>query len=119
MKIIELFEGPDYDIGSLRSALSVRQGQARKSGQSKELPLSVVKDIARDLGISVTDIDTLKLFKDKIDPAGDVFDITDKGSVLLKNPDKLAQVTKSGGPSVDAMASSNAKNIGSIHGSKS
>lgn len=118
MKIVELFEDPTYDVGSLRSALAVRQGQARKSGQSKELPLSVIKDIARDLGISITDLDTLKQFKDKIDPAGDVFDITNQGSILLKNPDKLAHLTKGGGPSVDAMASSNAKTIGSAHGSK-
>lgn len=111
MKIRELFEDPSYDIGSLRSALSVRQGQARKSGQSKELPLAVIKDIARDLGFSITDLATLKAFKDKIDPTGDVFDITDKGTVILNKPEAAVVPGKGGGPSVDAMASSNAKQI--------
>lgn len=111
MKIIELLEDPSYDIGSLRSALSVRQGQHAKSGQEKELPLSVIKDIARDLGFSITNVDTLKAFKDKIDPTGDVFDITDKGTVILKDPNKMSMLTKGGGPSVDAMAASNAKQL--------
>jgi len=118
MKIVELLEDPSYDIGSLRSALSVRQGQSKKSGSEKELPFAVVKDIARDLGFSITDVDTLKLFRDKIDPTGDVFDISNNGGVLLKNPEKLKAMAKSGGPSVDAMASSNAKTLSPAHGSK-
>lgn len=113
MRIQELLEDPSYDVGSLRSALAVRQGQAKKSGQGKELPFAVVKDIARDLGFSITDLDTLKLFKDKIDPTGDVFDISDKGSIILNKPEALQTLAKGGGPSVDAMASSNAKTIGS------
>ncbi len=112
MKIKELFEDPNYDIGSLRSALAVRQGQSEKNGGSKQLPLAVIKDIARDLGFSITDMDTLKQFKDKIDPTGDVFDITDQGTILFKNPNQQA-MAKGGGPSVDAMASSNAKTISS------
>ncbi len=111
MKIRELFEDPSYDIGSLRSALAVRQGQARKSGQSKELPLAVIKDIARDLGFSITDLDTLRAFKDKIDPTGDVFDITDRGTIVLNKPETDAAPVDSQGPSVDAMASSNAKTL--------
>ena len=111
MKIIELLEDPSYDIGSLRSALSVRQGQAAKSNQQKELPLSVIKDIARDLGFSITNVDALQQFKNKIDPTGDVFDITDKGNVILKDPNKLSMLTKGGGPSIDTMASRNSKNL--------
>ena len=111
MKIIELFEDPTYDIGSLRSALSVRQGQAKKAGGSKELPLAVIKDIARDLGFSITDLDTLKAFKDKIDPTGDVFDITDKGTIMLNKPEAAIMPAKGAGPGVDAMASSNAKQL--------
>ncbi len=111
MKIIELFEDPTYDVGSLRSALAVRQGQVRKSGGSRELPLAVLKDIARDLGFSITDIDTLKAFKDKIDPTGDVFDITDKGTIILNKPEAGVMPAKGAGPSVDAMASSNSKQL--------
>lgn len=110
MKIIELFEDPTYDVGSLRSALAVRQGQIEKSGGSKELPLAIIKDIARDLGFSITDVDTLKQFKDKIDPTGDVFDITDKGTIMFKGQQPQQPMAKSG-PSVDAMASSNAKTL--------
>lgn len=110
MKIRELLEDSSHDIGSLRSALAVRQGQAKKSGVSKELPLSVIKDIARDLGFSITDLDTLKAFKDKIDPTGDVFDITDRGTIILNKPESGAPAA-SGGPNVDAMASSNAKTL--------
>lgn len=111
MKIRELFEDLSYDAGSLRSALAVRQGQAKKAGQSKELPLSVIKDIAKDLGFSITNIDTLKAFKDKIDPAGDVFDITDKGTIILNKPEAAIMPAKGAGPSVDAMAASNAKTL--------
>jgi len=111
MKIKELFEDPTYDIGSLRSALAVRQGQAKKSGGSRELPLAVIKDIARDLGFSITDIDTLKAFKDKIDPTGDVFDITDKGTIILNKPEAAILPSKGSGPSVDAMAASNARQL--------
>lgn len=111
MKIVELFEDPTYDVGSLRSALSVRQGQAKKSGGSRELPLAVIKDIARDLGFSITDLDTLKAFKDKIDPTGDVFDITDKGTIILNKPEAALMPAKGAGPSVDAMAASNAKQL--------
>lgn len=111
MKIIELFEDPNYDIGSLRSALAVRQGQAKKTGGSRELPLAVIKDIARDLGFSITNLDTLKAFKDKIDPTGDVFDITDKGTIILNKPEAAIMPGKSSGPSVDAMAASNSKQL--------
>lgn len=111
MKIRELFEDPTQDVGSLRSALAVRQGQAKKTGASKELPLAVIKDIARDLGFSITDLDTLKAFKDKIDPTGDVFDITDKGTIILNKPEAAIAPAKGAGPSVDAMAASNAKTL--------
>ena len=111
MRIKDLFEDPSYDIGSLRSALAVRQGQIKKSGGSRELPLAIIKDIARDLGFSINDLDTLKAFKDKIDPTGDVFDITDKGTIILNKPEAAIMPAKGAGPSVDAMAASNAKQI--------
>jgi hypothetical protein len=113
MKIRELFEDPTEEVGSLRSALAVRQGQVKKTGSSKELPLAVIKDIARDLGFSITDLDTLKAFKDKIDPTDDVFDITDKGTIILNKPQAAMLPVKGDGPSLDAMAARNAKTLSS------
>jgi hypothetical protein len=114
MKIVELLEDSSYDIGSLRSALSVRQGQA----PGKAISLDVIKNIAKDLGFSITDMATLKLFKDKIDPTGDVIDIDDQGRITLNNPNPEAPIGATGkGPNVDAMAKGNSK-ISPVGGSK-
>lgn len=113
---MRLFE---VDLGSARDVLAVMQGLADKEGQSSELPFPVVMNIIKPFGLGVSTPDALVALKNAIDPTGDVFDVSDdgKGTVILntkvKDQDQGTAPDKATGPSVDAMASSNSKNLGS------
>jgi hypothetical protein len=113
---MRLFE---VDQGSARDVLAVLQGLANKPGdqQPSELPFPVVMKLIQPFGLGISSPDGLIALKNAIDPAGDVFDISDdgKGTVILntkeKSPDQAQQLKKPTGPAVDSMASSNAKNL--------
>lgn len=114
MRLFELF-----DIGSIRSVLAVKQGEADKAGPAKQgipstIPFAALKSYLEPLGINSPD--GLIALKNKVDPAGDVIaDIDKDGNITLKtkiqNPNQDKAQQTGGGPAVDAMASSNAKTL--------
>lgn len=110
---MRLFE---VDLGSARDVLAVLQGLANKEGQSSELPFPVVMNMLKPFGLGISTPDGLIALKNKVDPNGDVIqDVLDNGTVILNtkvpSQDKDAQPKKATGPSVDKMASSNAKDL--------
>ena len=111
---MRLFE---VDQGSARDVLAVLQGLANKEGQASELPFPVVMNVLKPFGLGISSPDGLIALKNEVDPAGDVFDITDdgKGTVVLntrvKDPEQQQAMKKPVGPSVDKMASANSKNL--------
>jgi hypothetical protein len=111
---MRLFE---VDQGSARDVLAVLQGLANKEGQASELPFPVVMNVLKPFGLGISSPDGLIALKNEVDPAGDVFDISDdgKGTVVLntrvKDPEQQQAMKKPVGPSVDKMASANSKNL--------
>ena len=110
---MRLFE---VDQGSARDVLAVLQGLANKQGQSSELPFPVVMNMLRPFGLGISTPDGLIALKNEVDPTGDVIqDILDNGTVVLntKVPGEQqdAPIKKATGPSVDKMASANAKDL--------
>ena len=110
---MRLFE---VDLGSARDVLAVLQGQANRAGQSSTLPFATVMKLIQPFGLGISSPDGLIALKNNIDPAGDVIaDVLDNGSILLNtdkpNPNQDPAQQTGGGPAVDAMASSNAKNL--------
>jgi hypothetical protein len=113
---MKLFE---VDQGSARDVLAVLKGLANKPGhqQPVELPFPTVLNILRPFGLGIATPDGLIALKNNVDPQGSVIqDIKDDGTLVLntnvKNPnDQPKQPKQGGGPSVDRMASSNAKNL--------
>jgi len=108
---MRLFE---VDQGSARDVLAVLQGQANRQGQSSELPFPVVMNILKPLGLGISTPDGLRALKNSLDPAGDVIaDILDNGTVVLNTKTASNQKPDAAqtpaGPSVDQMASRNAK----------
>ena len=111
----------ELDYGSLRDILQILKGLADKSGSSSELPFNSIKGIFRSFDYPIGDggpesRDLLLKIKNLIDPTGTVIaDVTDKAAIILatdtpgENQDAAAK--KATGPSVDAMASKNAKTI--------
>jgi len=106
----------EVDLGSARDVLAVLQGQANKEGQSSTLPFAVIMKLIRPFGLGINTPDGLIALKNAVDPAGDVIsDVQSDGTVILKtntknpNQEKPAEVGAS--PAVDAMASSNAKQL--------
>lgn len=108
--------------GDGRAVLSVIQGLANRPGKEMpaELPFQAFKNLIRGDEIGVGTPNALIAFKNKEDPSGDVFDIKDDGqgnfTVILNTKKKKDQpqgstVSKPTGPSVDAMASSNSKQL--------
>ena len=111
---MRLFE---VDQGSARDVLAVLQGLANKEGQASELPFPVVMNVLKPFGLGIGSPDGLIALKNEVDPAGDVFDISNdgKGTVILntkvKDPEQQQALKKPVGPSVDKMASANAKDL--------
>ena len=111
---MRLFE---VDQGSARDVLAVLQGLANKEGQASELPFPVVMNVLKPFGLGISSPDGLIALKNEVDPAGDVFDISDdgKGTVILntrvKDPEQQQAMKKPVGPSVDKMASANSKDL--------
>jgi hypothetical protein len=111
---MRLFE---VDQGSARDVLAVLQGLANKEGQASELPFPVVMNVLKPFGLGISSPDGLIALKNEVDPAGDVFDISDdgKGTVILntqvKKPEQQQALKKPTGPSVDKMASANSKDL--------
>lgn len=111
---MRLFE---VDLGSARDVLAVLQGQANKVGQASTLPFPVVMKLLRPFDLGISTPDGLIALKNAVDPAGDVIaDILDDGSVLLntdaENPNTdQAAAAPAASSAVDAMASSNAKQL--------
>jgi hypothetical protein len=114
---MRLSEFASVDYGALRTSLAVRQ----RPDQEKKLPFSVIQSIAKDVGISVPNMDALRQIKNEIDSVGDVFDIDDStpNTVILKPSNPVPAATPGTGtaPKIDAMASRNT-DLGSPHGSK-
>jgi hypothetical protein len=110
---MRLFE---VDLGSARDVLAVLQGQADREGQSSTLPFQAVLKLLRPFHLGISTPDGLIALKNTVDPAGDVIqDILDDGSIVLKTktPSQTANpaAEKGTAPAVDAMASSNAKQL--------
>jgi hypothetical protein len=111
---MRLFE---VDQGSARDVLAVLQGLANKEQQASELPFPVVMNVLKPFGLGISSPDGLIALKNEVDPAGDVFDISDdgKGTVILntkvKDQKQQQAMKKPVGPSVDKMASANSKNL--------
>jgi len=108
---MRLFE---VDLGSARYVLAVLQGQANKEGQSSTIPFSAVIRLLAPYDLGINTPDGLIALKNAVDPAGDIIqDIDDNGNVILNtgeaNPNQPQE--PAGSPSVDAMASSNAKQL--------
>jgi hypothetical protein len=108
---MRLFE---VDLGSARDVLAVLQGQANRAGQSSTIPFSAVIRLLAPYDLGINTPDGLIALKNAVDPAGDVIqDIDDNGNVILNtgeaNPNQPQEPT--GSPAVDAMASSNAKQL--------
>jgi hypothetical protein len=113
---MRLFE---VDLGSAREVMSVMQGLANKQGQTSELPWPVVQNILRPFRLGISTPDGLIALKNAVDPQGDVIqDIRDDGTVILntkvQNPNATQKPSQGvqgggGGPSLDSMASHNAK----------
>ncbi len=106
----------EVDLGSARDVLAVLQGQANRAGQSSTLPFATVMKLLRPFGLGISTPDGLIALKNKVDPAGDVIaDVLDNGSLVLntkqKDQNQEPGQQKATGPSVDAMAASNAKTI--------
>lgn len=109
--------------GDGRSILSVIQGLANRPGKEipSELPFSSFKNLIKGDEVGIGTPAALVAFKNKEDPTGDVIsDIKDDGqgnfTVILntkkkKDQQQGATVSKPTGPSVDAMASSNSKQL--------
>jgi hypothetical protein len=103
------------DLGSIRSILAVKQGQANSGQQYSQIPFTSLRDELAELGIST--IDGLVALKNQVDPTGDVIkDIdTDTGIVTLNTqaqaPGGQETPQKAAGPSVDKMAASGAKKL--------
>jgi hypothetical protein len=108
---MRLFE---VDLGSARDVLAVLQGQANNAGQSSTIPFSAVIRLLAPYDLGINTPDGLIALKNAVDPAGDVIqNIDDQGNVILNtgeaNPNQAQEPT--GSPAVDAMASSNAKEL--------
>jgi hypothetical protein len=108
---MRLFE---VDLGSARDVLAVLQGQANSAGQSSTIPFPAVIRLLAPYDLGINTPDGLIALKNAVDPAGDVIqDIDDQGNVILNtgeaNPNQPQEPT--GSPAVDAMASSNAKEL--------
>ena len=110
---MRLFE---VDQGGAREVLSVLQGLANKPGsqQASELPWPAVQNLLKQFALGISTPDGLIALKNQVDPEGDVIqDIKDDGTVVLntqlQNPNDEPKLSAKGGPSVDKMASHNAK----------
>ena len=111
---MRLFE---VDAGGAREVLAVLQGLANKPGkeQSSELPWHTVKGFLDRFALGISTPDGLIALKNQIDPNGDVIqDVKDDGTLVLntqfQNPNDEPQLdVPKGGPTVDKMASRNAK----------
>lgn len=111
---MKLFE---VDAGIARDILAVLQGEANKKGKTLELPFPIIKNLLKgdDLGISTPE--ALIQLKNQFDAAGDVIqDILPDGTVIVKTKTasqlKQAPVQRTAGPSVEKMAKSGAKKLG-------
>lgn len=110
---MRLFE---FDPGSARDILAVFKGQSDDKLQQATLPFNMVMNLIEPLHLGINTPDGLRALKNKIDPAGDtIADVLDSGAVILntkkKNQNKDPSIKQGVGPSVDAMASSNAKTL--------
>lgn len=107
---MRLFE---VDIGSARDVLAILQGLANKEGQSSQLPFPTVMKILNPFDLGISTPDGLIALKNKIDPSGDVFDVSNdgKGTIILntkvKDQSQKSAIKKPTGPGVDQMAKSN------------
>ena len=107
--------------GGFRDVLSVLKGLADVDGRSSVIPFPVLKQNLEPFGLALGRGDeysrkTLVAFKNEYDPKGEIIkDITDKAGIVLNTDvptdDQSPAVQKPTGPSVDAMASSNSKQL--------
>lgn len=99
------------DLGSLRSFLSVKKGQADRAGSYLTIPFNSMKDYLAPLGINSPDALEKILNEPDIEPL--VSAVLPDGSVVINtevdNPDKDKATTAAPdtGPGIDSMASGN------------
>ena len=101
--------------GGFRDVLAVIKGEADRLGQPSTLPFTAVMQILKKMNLGINTPDGLIALKNAVDPNGDVIkNVDDNGTVTLKTkaqrPDQTPTAT-GGSPTIDAMASKNAKNL--------
>jgi len=105
----------EIDVGDARDVLAVIKGEADRLGQPSTLPFTAVMQIIKRMDLGISDIDGLIALKNAVDPAGDIIKkIDDNGTVTLKTKTQRPDQTPpapGASPTVDAMASRNAKNL--------
>ena len=105
----------EIDLGSARDVLAVIKGEADRLGQPSTLPFTAVMQILKKMNLGINTPDGLIALKNAVDPNGDVIkNVDDNGTVTLntkaQRPDQTPPAT-GGSPTIDAMASKNAKNL--------
>jgi hypothetical protein len=103
--------------GSAQLVLRVLRGLADNEGQPSTLPFPNVLKVIAPFNTGISTPDGLIKFINDVDPEGNTLSISqdNSGNVILntkeKDPEKPGVDMPSTGPSVDAMASSNSKNL--------
>jgi hypothetical protein len=110
---MRLFE---VDRSSARDVLAVLRSQSDKSESHLTIPFNSVMRLLKPYDLGISTPEGLRSLVAEIDPQGSVIaDILDNGSVVLNtkkpNPNQDAAIERGTGPSVDQMASSNAKTL--------
>lgn len=109
----------EIDLGGARAVLSTIRGLKDRHGQISQLPFGVLKTALGDAGDVIgnggkNSKELLLQLKNQIDPEGRLIaDVTDDAAIILStetpNPTQAAGQQQAAGPSVDRMASHNAK----------
>lgn len=113
---MRLFE---VDTGAVIPILKVLRGLAANNETSGEIPFATVMNYLKKFDLPLGGMDSdrqqvMTALKNSLGPAGAIIkDIKPDGAIVLDKPQDPAQATaaQSAGPSVDAMASSNSKQL--------
>lgn len=113
---MRLFE---VDTGAVVPILKVLRGLAANNETSGQIPFATVMNYLKKFDLPLGGMDSdrqqvMTALKNSLGPAGEIIKaINPDGSIVLDTPQDPAQATaaQTAGPSVDAMASSNAKQL--------
>ncbi len=113
---MRLFE---VDTGAVVPILKVLRGLAANNETSGEIPFATVMNYLKKFDLPLGGLESdrqqvMTALKNSLGPAGEIIkDIKPDGTLVLDKPQDPAQATaaQTAGPSVDAMAASNAKTL--------